>query len=170
MRFNKKSFQALWQSLETSLTIYHLKILFKTISRIEIQNLLGCFRRKLQNAFANLTPKIYGYFLFLTQSFYDTEYLFNVNQFVFDPPPKVASAVLRLRRKETIDQWTLFYFRFVKTAFQQRRKTLRNSLKTFSLPTNLKEDTIFGQHPEQLGVSDFVRITNLIAHDAILSK
>ena len=58
------------------------------------------------------------------------------------------------------------YFQVVKTAFQQRRKTLRNSLKTFSLPANLKEDTIFGQRPEQLGVSDFVRITNLIAHDA----
>ena len=105
----------------------------------------------------------------MTQSFYDTEYLFNVNRFVFDPPPKVASAVLRLRRKETIDLNCdeRLYFRVVKTAFQQRRKTLRNSLKTFSLPTNLKEDTIFGQRPEQLGVSDFVRITNLITHDAI---
>ena len=117
--------------------------------------------------------KAYGILSVLTQSFYDTEYLFNVksnvNRFVFDPPPKVASAVLRLRRKETIDLNCdeRLYFRVVKTAFQQRRKTLRNSLKTFSLSTNLKEDTIFGQRPEQLGVSDFVRITNLIAHDAI---
>ena len=112
--------------------------------------------------------KAYGILSVLTQSFYETEYLFNVNRFVFNPPPKVASAVLRLRRKENIklDCDERLYFQVVKTAFQQRRKTLRNSLKTFSLPANLKEDTIFGQRPEQLGVSDFVRITNLIAHDS----
>jgi 16S rRNA (adenine1518-N6/adenine1519-N6)-dimethyltransferase len=76
---------------------------------------------------------------------------------------------LRLRRKEnqSLDCDEKLFFRVVKTAFQQRRKTLRNSLKSFQLSENLKEDTIFGQRPEQLGVSDFVRITNLIAHDAI---
>ena len=64
---------------------------------------------------------------------------------------------LKEKRKQTDYNWQT----------STERKTLRNSLKTFSLPTNLKEDTIFGQRPEQLGVSDFVRITNLIAHDAI---
>ncbi len=58
------------------------------------------------------------------------------------------------------------YLQDVNRAFQQSRIALPNSLKTFSLPSNLKEDTIFGQRPEQLDVSDFVRITNLIANDA----
>ncbi len=147
------------------------QILFKTIeNRKQIPEFVGMFQKEVAERICEPPgSKAYGILSVLTQSFYDTEYLFNVNRFVFDPPPKVASAVLRLRRKETIDLNCdeRLYFRVVKTAFQQRRKTLRNSLKTFSLSTNLKEDTIFGQRPEQLGVSDFVRITNLIAHDAI---
>ena len=147
------------------------QILFKTIeNRNQIPEFVGMFQKEVAERVCEPPgSKAYGIISVLTQSFYDTEYLFNVNRFVFDPPPKVASAVLRLRRKETIELNCdeRLYFRVVKTAFQQRRKTLRNSLKTFSLPTNLKEDTIFGQRPEQLGVSDFVRITNLIAHDAI---
>ena len=147
------------------------QILFKTIeNRSQIPEFVGMFQKEVAERICEPPgSKAYGVLSVLTQSFYDTEYLFNVNRFVFDPPPKVASALLRLRRKETIDLNCdeRLYFRVVKTAFQQRRKTLRNSLKTFSLSTNLKEDTIFGQRPEQLGVSDFVRITNLIAHDAI---
>ena len=147
------------------------QILFKTIeNRKQISEFVGMFQKEVAERICEPPgSKAYGILSVLTQSFYDTEYLFNVNRFVFDPPPKVASAVLRLRRKETIDLNCdeRLYFRVVKTAFQQRRKTLRNSLKIFSLSTNLKEDTIFGQRPEQLGVSDFVRITNLIAHDAI---
>lgn len=147
------------------------QILFKTIeNRKQIPEFVGMFQKEVAERICEPPgSKAYGILSVLTQSFYDTEYLFNVNRFVFDPPPKVASAVLRLRRKETIDLNCdeRLYFRVVKTAFQQRRKTLRNSLKIFSLSTNLKEDTIFGQRPEQLGVSDFVRITNLIAHDAI---
>ena len=147
------------------------QILFKTIeNRNQIPEFVGMFQKEVAERICEPPgSKAYGILSVLTQSFYDTEYLFNVNRFVFDPPPKVASAVLRLRRKETIDLNCdeRLYFRVVKTAFQQRRKTLRNSLKTFSLSTKLKEDTIFGQRPEQLGVSDFVRITNLIAHDAI---
>ena len=147
------------------------QILFKTIeNRKQIPEFVGMLQKEVAERICEPPgSKAYGILSVLTQSFYDTEYLFNVNRFVFDPPPKVASAVLRLRRKETIDLNCdeRLYFRVVKTAFQQRRKTLRNSLKTFSLSTKLKEDTIFGQRPEQLGVSDFVRITNLIAHDAI---
>ncbi len=147
------------------------QILFKTIeNRKQIPEFVGMFQKEVAERICEPPgSKAYGILSVLTQSFYDTEYLFNVNRFVFDPPPKVASAVLRLRRKETtyLNCDERLYFRVVKTAFQQRRKTLRNSLKTFSLSTNLKEDTIFEQRPEQLGVSDFVRITNLIAHDAI---
>ncbi len=147
------------------------QILFKTIeNRKQIPEFVGMFQKEVAERVCEPPgSKAYGILSVLTQSFYDTEYLFNVNRFVFNPPPKVASAVLRLRRKETINLNCdeRLYFLVVKTAFQQRRKTLRNSLKVFSLSTNLKEDIIFGQRPEQLGVSDFVRITNLIAHDAI---
>jgi len=113
--------------------------------------------------------KTYGILSVLVQAFYETEYLFSVSRFVFQPPPKVASGVLRLRRKEDYqlpcDEKLLF--KVVKRAFQQRRKTLRNSLKSFQISANLKEDTIFGQRPEQLGVSDFVRLTKMIAHDTL---
>jgi 16S rRNA (adenine1518-N6/adenine1519-N6)-dimethyltransferase len=113
--------------------------------------------------------KTYGILSVLVQAFYETEYLFNVSRFVFQPPPKVASGVLRLRRKEDykLPCDEKLFFRVVKAAFQQRRKTLRNSLKSFQIPPNLKEDTIFGQRPEQLGVADFVRLTKMITHDTL---
>ena len=71
---------------------------------------------------------------------------------VFIPPPKVKSGVLRLRRKEnySLPCGEKLFFTVVKTAFQQRRKTMRNSLKTLNLSDNLREDTIFDLRPEQL--------------------
>jgi 16S rRNA (adenine1518-N6/adenine1519-N6)-dimethyltransferase len=105
----------------------------------------------------------------LTQAFYDAEYLFTVNPGVFNPPPKVDSGVLRLIRKENyaIPCDEKMFFRVVKTAFQQRRKTLRNSLKSFNLSQKLKEDTIFDLRPEQLSVLEFITLTKKIEDDAI---
>jgi 16S rRNA (adenine1518-N6/adenine1519-N6)-dimethyltransferase len=108
--------------------------------------------------------KVYGILSVLTQAFYDADYLFTVPPSVFNPPPKVDSGVLRLKRK---DNYTLpcnetLFFRVVKTGFQQRRKTLRNSLKTFNLSDNLKANTIFDKRPEQLSVSEFIELTTLI--------
>jgi 16S rRNA (adenine1518-N6/adenine1519-N6)-dimethyltransferase len=80
---------------------------------------------------------------------------------VFNPPPKVESGVLLLKRKESYKlpcDETLF-FKVVKTAFQQRRKTLRNSLKTLNLNNNLKANSIFDKRPEQLSVSEFIQLT-----------
>src|SRR5690606_34292867 len=113
--------------------------------------------------------KAYGILSVLVQAFYDAEYLFTVSENVFTPPPKVKSGVLRLRRKEDFrlpcDE--KLFFKIVKTAFGQRRKTLRNSLKTLGLSDILKEDIIFGQRPEQLSVQDFIRLTQKIENGAV---
>ena len=113
--------------------------------------------------------KAYGILSVLVQAFYDAEYLFTVPPSVFNPPPKVDSGVLRLIRKEKYalpcDEKMLF--KVVKTAFQQRRKTLRNSLKVFNLSDKLKEDAIFGQRPEQLSVAEFIMLTQKLENDAI---
>jgi 16S rRNA (adenine1518-N6/adenine1519-N6)-dimethyltransferase len=113
--------------------------------------------------------KTYGILSVLTQAFYDAEYLFTVHPQVFDPPPKVQSGVLNLTRKKeyVLDCDEKLLFTVVKTAFNQRRKTIRNSLKTLGLSENLKEDAIFDQRPEQLSVSEFIALTKKIAHDAI---
>ena len=86
---------------------------------------------------------------------------------MFNPPPKVNSGVLRLTRKENYDLPCdeKLFFRVVKTGFQQRRKTLRNSLKTFNLSDNLKANVIFDERPEQLSVESFIELTLLIERD-----
>ena len=113
--------------------------------------------------------KTYGILSVLVQAFYHAEYLFTVSEHVFTPPPKVKSGVLRLTRKEpyTLPCNETLFFRVVKTAFNQRRKTLRNSLKSFQLSENLKEDAIFGQRPEQLSVSEFIGLTQKIDNDSV---
>jgi 16S rRNA (adenine1518-N6/adenine1519-N6)-dimethyltransferase len=90
--------------------------------------------------------------------------LFSVPASVFTPAPKVVSAVIRLKRKEQIDikYNEKLFFKVVKLSFQQRRKTLRNSLKSFNLSDILREDAIFDLRPEQLSVKDFIYITDLI--------
>jgi 16S rRNA (adenine1518-N6/adenine1519-N6)-dimethyltransferase len=92
-----------------------------------------------------------------------------VSENVFTPPPKVKSGVLRLRRKEnfTLPCDEKLFFSVVKTGFQQRRKTLRNSLKTFNMSEKLREDTIFDLRPEQLDVAQFIAITQKIQADGI---
>ena len=105
----------------------------------------------------------------MVQAFYNAEYLFTVHPQVFDPPPKVQSGVLHLVRKENyaLDCDEKLFFSVVKTAFNQRRKTIRNSLKIFNLSDILKEDTIFDRRPEQLAVADFIALTKKIAHDTV---
>jgi 16S rRNA (adenine1518-N6/adenine1519-N6)-dimethyltransferase len=113
--------------------------------------------------------KTYGILSVLVQAFYDAEYLFTVHENVFNPPPKVKSGVLRLRRKENfhlpVDE--RLFFNVVKTAFNQRRKTLRNSLKSYNLSDNLKEDSIFDLRPEQLSTEQFIELTKKIAANGV---
>jgi 16S rRNA (adenine1518-N6/adenine1519-N6)-dimethyltransferase len=121
-----------------------------------------------QRICSNEGSKVYGILSVLTQAFYDAEYLFTVPPNVFNPPPKVDSGVLRLIRKEnySLPCDEKLFFKVVKASFQQRRKTIRNSLKTFNLSDNLKANSIFGKRPEQLSVQAFVELTQLIENDA----
>ena len=108
--------------------------------------------------------KKYGIISVLTQLFYKTDLLFEVPPNVFNPVPKVYSAVIQLVRKDctTLECDEQLLFRIVKLSFQQRRKTLRNSLKSFIMSEKLREDSIFDKRPEMLSGSDFVQITKWI--------
>ncbi|TJY37741.1 16S rRNA (adenine(1518)-N(6)/adenine(1519)-N(6))-dimethyltransferase RsmA [Pontimicrobium aquaticum] len=145
------------------------QIVFKTLEmRDQIPEFSGMFQKEVaQRICEKEGSKTYGILSVLTQAFYDAEYLFTVPPSVFNPPPKVDSGVLRLTRKEHFDLPCdeKLFFRVVKTAFQQRRKTLRNSLKTFNLSDNLKANVIFGKRPEQLSVNSFIELTQLIEND-----
>ncbi|MCF6347919.1 MAG: 16S rRNA (adenine(1518)-N(6)/adenine(1519)-N(6))-dimethyltransferase RsmA [Flavobacteriaceae bacterium] len=147
------------------------QILFKTLeNKHQIPELSGMFQKEVAQRIAEKPgSKVYGILSVLTQAFYDVEYLFTVPPNVFNPPPKVDSGVIRLIRKENyilpVDE-QLFY-KVVKTAFNQRRKTIRNSLKTLNLSDKLREDTIFAQRPEQLSVQEFISLTQKIATDAV---
>ena len=139
------------------------QILFKTLEmRDQIPEFSGMFQKEVaQRICSKEGSKVYGILSVLTQAFYDATYLFTVPASVFNPPPKVESGVLLLKRKENYKlpcDETLF-FKVVKTAFQQRRKTLRNSLKTLNLNNNLKANSIFDKRPEQLSVSEFIQLT-----------
>lgn len=107
--------------------------------------------------------KTYGILSVLLQAYYDIEYLFTVHENVFNPPPKVKSAVIRLKRngvKELGCDEKLFVT-VVKQAFNQRRKTMRNSLRTL-IPTEIIDNEIFNKRPEQLSVAEFVELTNML--------
>ncbi len=142
------------------------QILFKTLElRQQIPEFSGMFQKEVaQRICSKEGSKVYGILSVLTQAFYDAEYLFTVPPSVFNPPPKVDSGVLRLTRKANyqLPCDEALFFKVVKTAFQQRRKTLRNSLKTFNLSDNLKANTIFDQRPEQLSVNAFIELTSAI--------
>ena len=109
--------------------------------------------------------KVYGILSVLLQAFYNLEYLFTVKPQVFAPPPKVLSAVVRLRRNSTLqlDCDENLFFRVVKAGFQQRRKILRNALKPLLLPTTKQPPTLLTKRAEQLTVADFVALTKYIA-------
>ncbi len=147
------------------------QILFRTIeNRDRIPEFTGMFQKEVAMRICEKEgSKTYGIISVLTQAFYDAEYLFTVPPSVFSPPPKVDSGVLRLTRKKDYslpcDEKMLFSV--VKTAFNQRRKTLRNSLKSFNLSDKIKEDSIFGERPEQLSVAQFINLTLILQEDAI---
>lgn len=147
------------------------QIVFKTLENKEqVPEFTGMFQKEVaMRICADHGSKTYGIMSVLTQAFYDAEYLFTVPPTVFNPPPKVDSGVLRLTRKPSLELTCSepFLYKVVKTAFQQRRKTLRNSLKTFDLSDKLKEDVIFGQRPEQLSVAQFIALTTKLEADAV---
>ena len=145
------------------------QIVFKAIeNRDMIPEFSGMFQKEVAKRIAEKEgSKVYGILSVLTQAFYDVEYLFTVPPSVFNPPPKVDSGVIRLIRKEnyTLPVNEKLFFRVVKTAFNQRRKMLRGSLKSFNLSDKLREDAIFAMRPEQLSVNQFFDLTAKIEQD-----
>lgn len=109
--------------------------------------------------------KTYGILSVLIQAWYDVEYLFTVHEHVFNPPPKVKSAVIRMTRNDTRDLGCdeHLFKQVVKTTFNQRRKTLRNSIKPLvGKDCPLTADPLFDRRPEQLSVQEFVELTNWV--------
>ena len=144
------------------------QIVFKTLAhRDKIPFFAGMFQKEVAERICEPPgSKKYGILSVLAQIFYDTSYLFTVPPEVFNPPPRVDSAVMQMVRKENfiLDCDEALLFRVVKLSFQQRRKTLRNSLKTMNLPDNLREDAIFDLRPEKLSGDDFIQLTKRIGN------
>ncbi|MBS1946449.1 MAG: ribosomal RNA small subunit methyltransferase A [Bacteroidetes bacterium] len=138
------------------------QILFKILEwKDDVQSVIGMFQKEVaQRIVAKEGNKIYGVLSILVQAFFDVEYLFEVNENSFMPPPKVKSAVIRLMSKP--DRLKLSsekdFFDLVKTAFNQRRKTLRNAVKKMFVEEILKKE-IFSRRAEQLSIKDFAQLT-----------
>ena len=143
------------------------QILFRLLDvRDRVPVLSGMFQKEVAERIASPAGrKAYGILSVLLQAFYDIEYLFTVPQHVFDPPPKVQSAVVRLTRNgvQHLDCDEALFRAVVKTAFNQRHKTLRNSLQPL-VPRGhaMYADPLFDRRPEQLTVADFIRLTRLV--------
>ena len=144
------------------------QIIFKAIeNRTLVHTLVGMFQLEVAKRICEGPgSKTYGILSVLVQAYYETEFMFSLDPLQFTPPPKVNSGVIKLTRKTqlTLNCDEVFFFKIVKTSFQQRRKTLRNSLKVFNLSNIIKEDVIFDRRPETLSVDDFVYLTNIIAN------
>ena len=143
------------------------QIFFKML---DYKNLIPCCTGMIQKEVAERIAagpgsKTYGILSVLIQAWYKVEYLFTVHEHVFNPPPKVKSAVIRMTRNETTDLGCdeKLFKQIVKTTFNQRRKTLRNSISSILDKSHpLSADPIFNKRPEQLSVQEFVDLTNRV--------
>jgi 16S rRNA (adenine1518-N6/adenine1519-N6)-dimethyltransferase len=149
------------------------QIFFKVLKHKEkVVEISGMLQKEVaERICAGPGSKTYGILSVLLQAYYKTEYLFTVSEHVFSPPPKVKSAVIRLTRNdvENLECDEKLFFRVVKACFNQRRKTLRNSVRS---AFELKRDDYpeFGLRPEQLSVVQFVKLTDWIAENMIVSE
>ncbi|WP_303813100.1 16S rRNA (adenine(1518)-N(6)/adenine(1519)-N(6))-dimethyltransferase RsmA [Apibacter mensalis] len=141
------------------------QIVFKILeNKHKIPEMVGMFQKEVaERIAAQKGNKIYGILSVLTQAYYNVDYLFTVHENVFTPPPKVKSAVIRLKRYrdkiEGIDD--KFFFKLVKAGFNQRRKTLRNALKVLNIPQHLESHEFLNLRAEQLSVEDFIHLARL---------
>jgi 16S rRNA (adenine1518-N6/adenine1519-N6)-dimethyltransferase len=137
------------------------QIVFKVLDwRNQVTELTGMFQKEVAQRIASAHGnKNYGILSVLTQCYYEVEYLFDVDANSFTPPPKVVSGVIKMKRKNEPDQIEdyLGFKKFVKAAFNQRRKTLRNGFKSILSPEILKEE-IFNKRAEQLSVQEFIEL------------
>ncbi len=138
------------------------QILFKILDwRNQVPVVIGMFQKEVaERAASKEGSKVYGVLSVLIQAFYQVDYLFDVSNECFTPPPKVQSGVIRLRRKKTDLNYTSekSFRLLVKTAFGQRRKTLRNAVKGMFSPEVL-QDEIFNKRAEALSLEDFAALT-----------
>ncbi len=132
----------------------------------KVEELVGMFQREVAQRIASPPgSRKYGILSVLLQAYYDIEYLMSVSEKVFQPPPKVKSAVIRLKRNDVkaLDCDEAFFIKVVKTAFNQRRKMLRNSLRSVAgSGFSDWDDPVMRKRPEQLSVDEFTRLTRLI--------
>ncbi|HOI27400.1 MAG TPA: 16S rRNA (adenine(1518)-N(6)/adenine(1519)-N(6))-dimethyltransferase RsmA [Paludibacteraceae bacterium] len=143
------------------------QIFFKVLeNKDHIPCCSGMIQKEVAERIAALPGcKAYGILSVFLQAFYDIEYLFTVSEFVFDPPPKVKSAVIRMRRNSVskLDCDEVLFVKVVKMSFNQRRKMMRNSLQTLLGKDNpVYQMPVFTKRPEQLSVADFVELTKLV--------
>ncbi|MFA6812565.1 MAG: 16S rRNA (adenine(1518)-N(6)/adenine(1519)-N(6))-dimethyltransferase RsmA [Bacteroidaceae bacterium] len=144
------------------------QIFFKML---DYKNIIPCCTGMIQKEVAERIAskpgnKAYGILSILIQAWYDVEYLFTVDSIEFNPPPKVQSAVIRMTRnkKKKMECDEKLFKQVVKTTFNQRRKTLRNSIKPIlGNECPLTKNELFNKRPEQLSVNDFIALTNDVA-------
>lgn len=140
------------------------QIIFKILDNFkQVPLMVGMFQKEVALRIgAQPKTKDYGILSVLTQAYYKVEYLFTVNENVFNPPPKVKSGVIRLTALNTALNCDMDLFKkVVKTAFNQRRKKLRNALSVFHIPDEYLQNFIH-HRAEELSVNDFAELTNLI--------
>lgn len=143
------------------------QIFFRIIQyRDHVPEVVGMIQKEVaERLAASPGNKTYGILTVILGAFYDISYLFTVSEKVFNPPPKVKSAVVKLTRKESFSlacDESLF-MKVVKTAFNQRRKTIRNSLRAMLQKEADTSPEIFSKRPEQLDTEKFVQLTNLVS-------
>jgi len=138
------------------------QILFKILEwKEDVETMVGMFQKEVaQRVAAKEGNKVYGVLSVLVQAFYKVEYLFDVHENCFQPPPKVKSGVIRLLplKEVPLMKSEQYFFQLVKTAFNQRRKTLRNAVRSLFDAADL-EDELFNKRAEQLTVQQFAALT-----------
>lgn len=142
------------------------QIMFKVLDHTDkIETVVGMFQKEVAERIAEKPgTKTYGILSVFLQAYYDIEYLFTVEPGAFNPPPRVRSAVIRLKRNkvEKLDCDEKLFRAIVKMAFNQRRKMMRNSLKSFVKDESLFLHPHFTNRPERLSVADFVELTKML--------
>ena len=143
------------------------QIIFKILdNRDMVPEMVGMFQKEVaERCAAKAGNKIYGILSVLTQAYYKVEYLFTVKAGVFNPPPKVLSAVIRLTRNEvmSLECDEKLFWQVVKAGFNQRRKTLRNALSSLINKEKMGDEPMLDLRAERLTVDDFVKLTNKIS-------
>jgi 16S rRNA (adenine1518-N6/adenine1519-N6)-dimethyltransferase len=145
------------------------QILFKVLdNRKQVVEVVGMFQKEVaERCAAKPGSKAYGILSVFLQAYYKVEYLFTVKAGVFNPPPKVLSAVIRLTRNDTPELACdeKLFWQVVKAGFNQRRKTLRNAISSVIPKEKITDDPLLDLRAERLSVNDFVKLTNMVSRE-----